>query len=120
MRIPFPHIPSHSFGPFRPFDMCGPSAIAIDALYFSERICAFVDGRRTNGFFILVPYRYSFPGSRFSSLEFKTEYPDISRWFDALDVSKAVIAAELLSCATLFSLTRLEGIPRSTPIIHAL
>jgi FlaA1/EpsC-like NDP-sugar epimerase len=39
---------------------------------------------------------------------------------DALDVSKAVVFAELMTCAVLFSLTRLEGIPRSTPIIHAL
>jgi lipopolysaccharide/colanic/teichoic acid biosynthesis glycosyltransferase len=39
---------------------------------------------------------------------------------DALDVLKAVVLAELMTCVVLFSLTRLEGIPRSTPIIHAL
>src|ERR1700694_2564063 len=39
---------------------------------------------------------------------------------DALDVLKAVVSAELMTCVVLFSLTRLEGIPRSTPIIHAL
>jgi len=39
---------------------------------------------------------------------------------DALDVLKAVVFAELMTCGVLFSLTRLDGIPRSTPIIHAL
>jgi len=39
--------------------------------------------------------------------------------FDALEVSKAVIAAELIACIALFTLTRLEGIPRSAPILHA-
>src|SRR3954471_19392303 len=39
---------------------------------------------------------------------------------DALQVAKAVVLAESLICFVLFSATRLEGIPRSTPFIHAL
>jgi len=39
---------------------------------------------------------------------------------DALEVTKAVLLALLLTCLALFSLTRLGGIPRSTPLIHAL
>jgi lipopolysaccharide/colanic/teichoic acid biosynthesis glycosyltransferase len=39
---------------------------------------------------------------------------------DAIDIAKAVIVAELLTCALLFFVTRLDGVPRSTPIIHAL
>jgi lipopolysaccharide/colanic/teichoic acid biosynthesis glycosyltransferase len=39
---------------------------------------------------------------------------------DALDVVKAVLLSEFLTCLALFSLTRLDGIPRSTPVIHAL
>ena len=39
---------------------------------------------------------------------------------DALDVVKAVICAELITSAVLFTFTRLEGIPRSTPLIHGL
>jgi len=39
---------------------------------------------------------------------------------DALDVAKAVLFSELLIYLALFSLTRLDGIPRSTPVIHAL
>src|SRR5262249_11470633 len=39
---------------------------------------------------------------------------------DALEVAKAVLLSELFIYLALFSLTRLEGIPRSTPVIHAL
>src|SRR5437763_12803932 len=47
----------------------------------------------------------------------------LARYFsahDALDVVKAVICAELMTCTVFFTLTRLEGIPRSTPLIHWL
>ena len=47
----------------------------------------------------------------------------IARYFsahDALDVVKAVICAELVTSLLFFTVTRLEGIPRATPIIHAL
>jgi lipopolysaccharide/colanic/teichoic acid biosynthesis glycosyltransferase len=47
----------------------------------------------------------------------------ILRYFsahDALDVVKAVVCAELMTSVALFTITRLEGIPRSTPLIHAL
>jgi lipopolysaccharide/colanic/teichoic acid biosynthesis glycosyltransferase len=39
---------------------------------------------------------------------------------DTLDVARAVLFAELATCVALFLLTRLEGIPRSTLIIHGL
>jgi lipopolysaccharide/colanic/teichoic acid biosynthesis glycosyltransferase len=39
---------------------------------------------------------------------------------DAFDIVKAVAFTELTACIILFLLTRLEGVPRSTPIIHGL
>jgi len=39
---------------------------------------------------------------------------------DVLDLVKAVLVAELLTCSTVFAFTRLDGIPRSVPAIHAL
>jgi lipopolysaccharide/colanic/teichoic acid biosynthesis glycosyltransferase len=39
---------------------------------------------------------------------------------DIIVVAKAVFLGEFLTCAVLFSVTRLDGIPRSTPAIHAL
>jgi lipopolysaccharide/colanic/teichoic acid biosynthesis glycosyltransferase len=47
----------------------------------------------------------------------------MARYFtvhDALDVVKAVLFSELVTCVVLFTITRLDGIPRSTPLIHAL
>ena len=39
---------------------------------------------------------------------------------DAIVVVKAVLVGELMTCVVLFTLTHLDGIPRSTPAIHAL
>src|SRR5215469_16081364 len=39
---------------------------------------------------------------------------------DIVIVAKAVLVGEFLTCAVLFTVTRLDGIPRSTPAIHAL
>jgi lipopolysaccharide/colanic/teichoic acid biosynthesis glycosyltransferase len=39
---------------------------------------------------------------------------------DALDVAEAVLVAELMTCGFLFTLTRLDGIPRSIPLFHGL
>jgi lipopolysaccharide/colanic/teichoic acid biosynthesis glycosyltransferase len=39
---------------------------------------------------------------------------------DTLEVAKAVVLSEFMTFLLLFTVTRLEGIPRSTPLIHAL
>lgn len=39
---------------------------------------------------------------------------------DLLTIGQAVVAAELMTCTVLFTLVRLDGIPRSVPAIHAL
>jgi lipopolysaccharide/colanic/teichoic acid biosynthesis glycosyltransferase len=39
---------------------------------------------------------------------------------EALDVFEAVLFAELMTCGVMFTLTRLDGIPRSMPLIHGL
>jgi FlaA1/EpsC-like NDP-sugar epimerase len=47
----------------------------------------------------------------------------IPRYFSVGDLARlgtAVLAAEMSTCVVLFSLTRLEGVPRSIPAIHAL
>lgn len=47
----------------------------------------------------------------------------LTRYFsvhDALNVARAVVMAELLTFVALFTATRLDGIPRATPFIHAL
>jgi lipopolysaccharide/colanic/teichoic acid biosynthesis glycosyltransferase len=47
----------------------------------------------------------------------------VSRFFgvrDAWNVVRAVAGAELMTCIVLFTFTRLDNIPRSIPLIHAL
>src|SRR5262249_19691861 len=47
----------------------------------------------------------------------------MARYFsvdDAFGVGKAVMFAELMTCLVLFTVNRLDGIPRSTPLIHGL
>src|SRR5262245_42458224 len=47
----------------------------------------------------------------------------VTRYFsvhDAVQVSKAVAIAACITYVAIFTLTRLDGIPRSTPIVHAL
>jgi lipopolysaccharide/colanic/teichoic acid biosynthesis glycosyltransferase len=39
---------------------------------------------------------------------------------DAIELAKAVLVSEFATCLVLFSATRLDGVPRSTPLIHAL
>jgi lipopolysaccharide/colanic/teichoic acid biosynthesis glycosyltransferase len=50
-------------------------------------------------------------------------HDEVSRFFsvnEAWNVVRAVACAELMTCILLFTLTRLDNIPRSTPLIHAL
>src|SRR5262249_33925609 len=45
----------------------------------------------------------------------------MTRYFsvhEALDIAEAVLFAELMTFAVLFTLTRLDGIPRSIPLVH--
>src|SRR4051794_29325442 len=47
----------------------------------------------------------------------------MTRYFsvhEALDIAEAVLFAELMTFAALFTLTHLDGIPRSMPLIHGL
>src|SRR5438445_2302490 len=47
----------------------------------------------------------------------------MTRYFsvhEALDIAEAVLLAELMICGVMFTLTRLDGIPRSMPLIHGV
>src|SRR5262249_30067003 len=47
----------------------------------------------------------------------------MTRYFsvhEALDIAEAVLFAELMTFGVMFTITRLDGIPRSMPIIHGL
>src|SRR5215471_15537885 len=77
-----------------------------------------LEGWSTVGFYCAI----AFVSSLIAFLVFRTR-DGMTHLFsvnDALDVTKAVLVSAFLTYLALFSLTRLEGIPRSTPLIHAL
>jgi lipopolysaccharide/colanic/teichoic acid biosynthesis glycosyltransferase len=62
------------------------------------------------GFSVLAMFAFRIPES-------------VVRYFsvhDALDIYKAAAFAELVTCIVLFTFTRLDGIPRSMPLIHGM
>ena len=89
------------------------------ALYLSNAYVAYsADGTRTVILYCVV----SAASAAFAFLIFRFQ-DSVPRYFsvsDALAISKAVVVAELTTCIALFSLIRLEGIPRSALIIHAV
>lgn len=56
----------------------------------------------------------------FAAFRIHGSIPEYLSVHDVMELAKAVLAAELMSCAIMFSVTRLDGIPRSVPTIHAL
>ena len=83
-----------------------------------HRCCTHSSGWPTVAFYCAI----AFVSSLVAFLVFRTR-DGMTHLFsvnDALDVAKAVLLSEFFTCLALFSLTRLDGIPRSTPLIHAL
>jgi lipopolysaccharide/colanic/teichoic acid biosynthesis glycosyltransferase len=89
------------------------------ALYLSQAyVLHLANGTQT----VLTYCLLSFAFSAVALVTFRVQ-DGMVRYFsayDAIEICKAAIGAELTFCVTLFSLTRLDGIPRSAPIIHAL
>jgi lipopolysaccharide/colanic/teichoic acid biosynthesis glycosyltransferase len=56
----------------------------------------------------------------FSAFRIHDGMPRYFSVLDAMDVTKAVVTAAFTTYVVVFTLTRLEGIPRTTPVIHAL
>ena len=88
------------------------------ALYFRDAPILSYDG-------LLPTIIYCFVSLVFSLIAFSAFriHDGMTRYFsvhDAIDVTKAVVVAACMTYVAVFSLTRLDGIPRSTPIIHSL
>src|SRR4051812_11866778 len=88
------------------------------ALYFRDAYILSYDG-------LLPTIVYCSVSVVFSLIAFSAFriHDGMTRYFsvhDAIDVTKAVVVAACMTYVAVFALTRLEGVPRSTPIIHAL
>ena len=115
MRI---HLPSSS-GYFRPgFSIFDPFWAALSpllALYVRGAYILSADGAWTAALYCGI----SFVFALIAFLAFRLN-EGLSRYFsvhDAINILKASSVAGLMTAAVLFTFTRLEGIPRSTPLI---
>jgi lipopolysaccharide/colanic/teichoic acid biosynthesis glycosyltransferase len=88
------------------------------ALYFRDAQILSYDG-------LLPTILYCSVSVVFSLIAFSAFriHDGMTRYFsvhDAIEVTKAVVVAACMTYVAVFALTRLEGVPRSTPIIHAM
>ena len=56
----------------------------------------------------------------FAAFRVHSSVPRCLSAHDLSDLTKAVAIGQLMTCIVLFTVTRLNGIPRSTPVIHGL
>ena len=100
------------------FDVIWASVTPLLALYVRDAYVLSYDGAPDVALYCFISLLFSL----IAFLAFRLQ-DGVTRYFsvhDALDVVKAVLCAELMTCTVLFTVTRLDGIPRSTPLIQAL
>jgi lipopolysaccharide/colanic/teichoic acid biosynthesis glycosyltransferase len=100
------------------FDVVLAALSPLLALYLRDAYILSYDGILLAGLYCFVSFGFSL-----IALAAFGAHAGIPRYFsvhDAIDLTKAVLLGELMTCVVLFTATRLEGIPRSTPVIHAL
>jgi lipopolysaccharide/colanic/teichoic acid biosynthesis glycosyltransferase len=103
---------------FSIFDVVLAAIAPLLALYVREAYILSYDGAVLAGIYCLVSLTFSLVA--FAAFGVRDAMPRYFSVHDAIDLAKAVFVAELMTCIVLFTFTRLEGIPRSTPVIHGL
>jgi lipopolysaccharide/colanic/teichoic acid biosynthesis glycosyltransferase len=118
VRIRLPS--SHVFTRFRfsPLDVIWAAVSPLLALYLSSAYILTDGDVSHTGSYCLISVAISL----FAFAVFRV-HVGLPRYLSARDVTalaQAVAVGELMTCVVLFGLTRLDGIPRSAPAIHAL
>jgi len=118
MRIRSPSSRASVTFRFSAFDVVLAAVSPLLALYLREAQ-VLVPLRVTE---VLIYLLISFSSSliAFSVFRIYRGIPEYLSVHDVLDMAKAVVTAEFMICVIMFSVTRLDGIPRSVPAIHAL
>ena len=115
------HLPSSrsSFSvQFSFFDFVWAILSPLGALYFRDAAILSLDGALATSLYFLLSVLFSLVA--FSAFRIRDGMTCCFSAHDAVDVMKAVFVAALLTYVALFTVTRLDGIPRSVPFIHAL
>src|ERR1051326_3149955 len=103
---------------FSPFDVIWAAVSPLLALYLRNALVLAADSVLPAATFCLISFVASL--AAFATFRVHISIPRYFSFHDAVDLAKASAFGESLTCIALFTLTRLDGIPRSTPIIHAL
>jgi len=103
---------------FSPYDMGLALLAPIAALWLRNAIILSPDNVPETLSYCVISTAFSLIA--FAAFGINRGIPEFFTVRDVLNIVKAVFVAELLTSATLFSFTRLDGIPRSVPAIHAL
>ena len=101
-----------------PVDVCLAAISPLLALYLRDAYILSHDGVVTVAIYCIVSLAFSLIA--FSAFGLRDGMPRYFSVRDATEIAKAVLTGELMTCAALFTFTRLEGVPRSTPVIHGL
>jgi lipopolysaccharide/colanic/teichoic acid biosynthesis glycosyltransferase len=100
------------------FDVIWAALSPLLALYIRDAYVLSYEGALTAGIYCFVSLIFSLIA--FAAFGIRDGMPRYFSVHDAIALAKAVLVGELMTCVVLFTFTRLEGIPRSTPVIHAL
>lgn len=103
---------------FSPYDLGLALLAPIAALWLRNAIILSWDSVPETATYCLISTFFSLIA--FAAFGINRGIPEFFTVRDVLNIAKAVFVGELLTSATLFSFTRLDGIPRSVPAIHAL
>jgi lipopolysaccharide/colanic/teichoic acid biosynthesis glycosyltransferase len=103
---------------FSLFDFVWAVLSPLAALYFRDAAILSLEGVLAPTLYFALSVFFSLVA--FSAFRIRDGMTCYFSVHDAVDVMKAVFVAALLTYIALFTVTRLEGIPRSVPFIHAL
>jgi lipopolysaccharide/colanic/teichoic acid biosynthesis glycosyltransferase len=111
-----------SRGSFRlrlsPFDVFWSAAAPLLALYLRNGYILSIQGTETAALYCGLSFVFALIG--LSAFRVSDAIPRHLSLGDAFNILKATVAAALATTVVLFSFTRLEGIPRSVPVLQAL
>jgi len=103
---------------FSPFDVFCAAVAPLLALYVRDAYILSSKGAGTVALYCAISLIFSLVGFAIFRLS-----DGMSHYFSVhhvMGILKAVLISELMTFVVLFTFTRLDGIPRSTPLIHAL
>jgi lipopolysaccharide/colanic/teichoic acid biosynthesis glycosyltransferase len=116
LRLPASHTSSRLR--FSPFDVVWAAMSPLAALYLRNAPILANDGLIPTGIYCLSSLVFTL--AAFTAFRVYIGIPQYFSFNDAIDLTRAVVIGELMTSIVLFTFTRLDGIPRSIPVIHAL